>query len=511
MLTCTIGAPYFVLSTTGPLMQRWFSGVCVGRSPYRLYALSNAGSLLALLTYPFLFEPQLTLGLQAITWAISYVVFTLCCGVCAREGYRRAPESDAAWRTAHAEAPLPNGTVPLPAMRREPILYWLALSTTGSALLLATTNQICQEVPSSPFLWIAPLALYLVTFIICFDSPRWYARSVFGPMLAVGIGLSCWALKAGPTADLLFQLGAYLLALFAGCMTCHGELVRSRPDPRRLTLFYLVIAVGGALGGLFVAIIAPAVIKGYWEYQISLAACAALALVGYNRDPGSILYAQRPLLAWGGLWSALFALCVFLGAQAYEVQEHALETTRNFYGVLRVTNHETEDSPPRLYRSLVHGRIMHGQQFLEGQMRFRPVSYYGPDSGVGRAINSHPRRYEAETKGPRFKIGVVGLGAGTLAAQAKAGESIVFYEINPDVVRLAETWFTYLEDCSADKEIILGDARTQMQLELDRGRSQQFDVLAIDAFSSDAFPMHLLTREAFAIYRRQLRDDGILA
>ncbi len=507
LLLFTIGVPYFLLSTTGPLLQRWFSGTSPDKSPYRLYALSNAGSLLALVTYPFVFEPALTLGDQARLWSVAYVVFAACCGWCAWQLAKQGESVEKAWRAAKIEAPSDGETSP----QKLPVFYWLALSATGSILLLATTNQMCQEVAVVPFLWILPLALYLLSFVICFDSPRWYWRSVFGPALAVGIIVSCLAMEAGPTIPLWQQIGAYALLVFAGCMTCHGELVRARPDPRHLTLFYLVIAIGGALGGMVVAVIAPALFKGYWEFHLALFATAVLALVGYSRDRQSVLYGTRPILVWLGLWAAVFVLAVYLGKNIYAVESDSLATARNFYGVLRVRNYTDDDvQPPRVVRALVHGRIMHGQQFLEGQLRFRPTSYYGPDSGVGIAINEHPRRVEAHKTGPEFRIGVIGLGAGTLAAHAQSDESITFYEINPEVVTMANDWYTYLKDCPADKEIVLGDARTQMEQQLREDQLQKFDVLAVDAFSSDAIPMHLLTTEAFDIYRKHLRDDGLL-
>ncbi|HEX4128650.1 MAG TPA: fused MFS/spermidine synthase [Pirellulales bacterium] len=509
LLTCTIGAPYLLLSSTGPLLQHWFSGIWPGRSPYRLYALSNVGSLLALVTYPFVFEPSLTLGVQAYWWSAAYLAFVGGCACCAVQLMRSSTAADTAWDAARAtgtEAKLPASAEQ--QRTREPVVYWFALSAVGSTMLLATTNQVCQEVAVVPFLWILPLALYLLTFIICFDSPQWYRRGIFGPLLAGSIVAACYVLEEGPVASLWQQLGAYSAALFAGCMTCHGELVASRPNPRRLTLFYLTIAAGGAAGGLFVAVIAPAVFKGYWEYHVALVGCALAAIVGYGRDRRSPLYGGRPLIVWLAIYSGVVVLCVYLVKHAWSVDADAIESDRNFYGVVRVRDRSDEQG--RSLRELVHGRILHGLQYLDGPLTDEPVSYYSRSSGIGLAIEHHPRRAVAESDDPPFRIGVVGLGAGTLAAYGEPGDRITFYEINPVVERLARKYFTYLSHAKAPVEIILGDARTQMQHQLRENRPQQFDVLAIDAFSSDAIPMHLLTLEAFELYRAHLRDDGLL-
>ncbi|HWA99340.1 MAG TPA: fused MFS/spermidine synthase [Pirellulales bacterium] len=503
LLACTIGGPYFLLSSTGPLLQHWFAGAWPGRSPYRLYALSNLGSLLALVTYPFVVEPQFTLDIQAKVWSVAYVAFALLCSACAWWLYRNAERADVAWQAAAVvDATSQSSQNPLP------VWYWFWLSATGSVMLLATTNQLCQEVTVVPFLWILPLAIYLLTFVLTFESSRWYRRTFWGPALALSLGAVCYVLEAGPEATLWFQVPAYTAMLFAGCMTCHGELVASRPATQKLTLFYLVIAAGGAAGGLLVAIGAPAIFKGYWEYHLALIGCALAAIVGYGRDRRSPLYGGRPLIAWTAIYCGFVVLSVYLGKHVWYSDQGTLESVRNFYGVLRVRDYG--DPLRRTVRALVHGRIMHGQEFLSEPLIGKPVSYYGPPSGVGLAIMHHPRRASANEHDP-FRIGVVGLGAGTLAAYGQAGEQMKFYEINPAVERLARKYFTYLDESSAKIEIALGDARTQMQRELQADRAPRFDVLAIDAFSSDAIPMHLITREAFALYRAHLKHDGLLA
>jgi hypothetical protein len=517
LLLATVGGPYLLLSTTGPLLQRWFSGSFPGRSPYRLYSLSNVGSLLALVTYPFVFEPWLTLGRQAQLWSFGYIAFGGACGYCALRVLRTAPAIDAAWQTGSLNSTADaTSTTLLEHPGRARLLFWLLSSAVGSVTLLATTNQMCQEVAVVPFLWVLPLAVYLLSFIICFDNEQWYRRVVFVPLLIGSVLFACFALEQGATWSLWKQVAAYTLMLFAGCMCCHGELVRSKPNPRYLTLFYLTISAGGALGGLLVAIVAPAIFHGYWEYHAALLGCVLVVLYGLGSDRDSHLYNGRPIWAWFVAFCSVVYLTVYLVKHITAVEETAIASARNFYGVLRVREDgvKVEANGKRneddAYRTLVHGRITHGLQYLTPRWRNEPVTYYGPHSGVGLAIAHHPRRKQVDVDVGPLRIGVVGLGAGTLASYGLTGETVRFYEINPVVEQFARQYFTYLQDAQATVEVVLGDARTTMEQELRSSGSQQFDVLAIDAFSSDAIPLHLLTSEAFAIYRRHLRDDGML-
>jgi len=625
LLAATIGLPYMVLSSTGPLLQNWFSATYPGRSPYRLYSLSNVGSLLALITFPIFVETNLSRQYQVWSWSIGFGAFALCCGWCAAAMIRRKDpvplplreglgegraESAAANVRTHVDATLPP---PLPGRegskaRPSPavITMWLLLSAAGSAMLLATTNQLTAEVAVVPFLWVIPLALYLVTFIICFDNERWYSRTVFGSMLLLSAPIAIVLLYQGVSAHLWLQITGYSGCMFACCMTCHGELVRSKPDPKYLTLFYLLISAGGALGGLCVAVLAPLLLNGYYEYHFALFAAVAMTIVAWARagivsrstgalslwpyiaaavgvsvagiataaaasnaiatwpwhEPMAFLadawtvvkeqtpavlggalgvigliilaalgdrlrssWGDRPAFGFAGLAVAAVMLGVALLVQAGKSHDESIYTARNFYGVLHVEvepdwnityddaagNPVAEDLGPQ--HKLVHGRIMHGFQFRKPPQSGWPTSYYARNSGVGIAIDEHPRRLDPDPKNKTLHIGCIGLGTGTLASYGQPGDKVRIYEINPAVEEVARTWFTYLKDSGAnpDVKVVLGDARVMLERELERGEVQQFDVLAVDAFSSDAIPVHLLTKECAALYFKHLKPDGILA
>lgn len=492
LLTVCVGLPYFVLSTTGPLLQCWFSLRHPGVSPYRLYALSNVGSLLALVSYPFLVEPALSRREQALLWSGGMVLFAVCCGYCAWQ-LRRQP-------LAPVNVPVGQGgeteDAPISWRRR---LLWLALPAVASVLLLATTNKLCQDVAVIPFLWVLPLSLYLLSFIISFDNPRWYSRLWFGPALMLALGWVVSVMIIGTKVPLLHQIGAYSTAVFVCCMVCHGELYRLKPATRQLTSFYLLISAGGALGGLCVAVLAPLVFTDFFELHLGLFACALLALAVLFGDRAGALYRGRRLWAWACLVLALICLGLALVHEVRAGKRSAIMSSRNFYGTLTVFEYNESDADSRYY-VLQHGRITHGLQFRDPVSSRWPTTYYGETSGIGLVLRHFPRQ-----QGQR--IGLVGLGTGSLAVYAKAGDYLRIYEINPAVKQLAATAFSYLKESPAKIEVAMGDARLSMEREAPR----QFDVLALDAFSSDAIPAHLLTREAFAVYQRHLKPDGVIA
>jgi len=473
LLTLTIGLPYFILSTTSPLLQAWFARR-FHIVPYRLFALSNLASLLALLAYPVAVEPWVTTYVQSIAWSVCYALFVALCAY--------AAISSARAESLAAVAPVAE-TVAEPPPRPLRQLTWLMLAAMASFLLLAFTNHICQNVASLPFLWILPLSLYLATFILCFDHPRWYRRNVFLLLAAVLLPLMAWY---SDSLNLKVVVPMYLAGLFVCCMFCHGELTLLKPAPRYLTRYYLMISLGGAIGGLLVGLVAPYVLTGYFELAIGLIACALLLLYRTFR------------MAW---WAMLVSAGV-VGATAYgagKAVDYQIANSRimmrNFYSVLKTR--ETEEPTP--FRSLVHGGIMHGGQLMSPQYRLRPSSYFGTSSGYGRMFASLPDT-------PR-KVGVIGLGAGSIIAYARKGDTFRFYEINPQVVDVANREFTFMQDTPGKIEVVLGDGR----LSLEREPSQQFDVLAMDAFSGDSIPMHLLTRQAMEIYLRHLKPGGVLA
>ncbi len=554
LLTVGVGFPFFLLSTTSPLLQAWYQRAVPGSSPYRLYALSNLGSLLGLATYPFLVEPALALGAQAWSWSWGYGIFVA--GSCACAWWAGKPV------LAQPLQPVAEGSdEDAPGAWQH--AFWIALAACASTLLLATTNHLCQDVAVVPFLWVLPLGLYLASLVICFDHERWYASQFFQSALAGVLPLACVLLLRGPVTGIVTQIVLYSVVLFVCCMFCHGELARAKPSAGHLTSFYLSLALGGALGGVFVALLAPLIFPAYWEYQAGLFGCMVLAVVVAGRDRASWYRGEKvwvpvllfvaglvvPIVAGRTLRDAreagyaigvvaLFLAILLLGrtggrgatrflrsalagcasllvtlilgtllVDLYSAQEVA----RNFHGVLSVLEVEPGD-PQRRARILKHGRVVHGVQYVEAAARRQPSSYFVRDSGLGLALVHHPRR-AGESGGKPLRIGVVGLGIGTIAAYGGPGETFRFYENNPEVLRLARDtrYFHYLEDTPAQVEVVLGDGRLSLEDELRRHRAQEFDLLALDAFSSDAVPVHLLTREAFAVYLAHLAPDGILA
>jgi SAM-dependent methyltransferase len=378
-------------------------------------------------------------------------------------------------------------------------ILWLLLPALASMMLLATTNHVCQDVAVIPFLWVAPLSIYLLTFILCFDREAWYSRRwcALGGMLTCGI---VSLLLLSTSADhLLGEISVYFLALFFVCMLCHGELVRRKPSPRHLTSFYLSCSAGGALGGIFVALVCPRLFSTYFEMNLCLLLSYLLAVAVFAGHAAKALPKWHVAWKWAGPVAVFAGLLIVVRAQAVALRTEALDSARNFYGVLRVEEVDQTDRQHHA-RVLYHGRIAHGAQFVLPEKRGIPTTYYSPDSGAGLTLRRFPRR------GP-LRVGVIGLGVGTLAAYAQADDYYRFYEINPDVVMLAKRYFTFLAESAAPFDVILGDAR----LSLEREPPQRFDVLVLDAFSGDAIPTHLLTSEVFAVYLRHLRPDGIIA
>ena len=627
LLGATIGLPYLMLSTTGPLVQAWYVRATSGAIPYRLFALSNFGSFLALLSFPFVVEPLLASREQVNTWAAGFALFAIFAIYTGWRTLKVSGDDQAQEQSRELEK--------LPSIPWTSQLLWIALAATASVMLLAITSQLTQNVAPIPFLWVLPLSIYLLTFILCFESSRYYKRVVFLPLLALALA-TAGTLLMEENRPGFWPIYVWAAILFVCCMVCHGELALQKPNPRQLTLFFLMVSVGGALGGSFVAILAPLVFDSYWELPISLVVCGGLAagifwreevpegeyvpngwrasmvaalgiafvgLLFYYRGevddiwtrqmrfvgPIGIAFAilvalvlvreggmlSRIRLDWiamgfGGICLILLArdlgmrfgyflprviedadtdelgfgflaalaamaalsglltitgtdlglsskrlgalfilLAVVLGGHLFKYQLVNLRkfdstdtyrlVTRNFYGVLKVRDEAgTKKSPAD--RVLVHGTINHGVQLLDSARRREITSYYNPMSGFGRMMQIEQRKLH-------LKVGITGLGAGVTAGFCRAGDTYRFYELNPLVLSIAQTWFTFLADCPGDKQVYLGDGR----LNLERQESQQFDVLAMDAFSSDSVPVHLLTKEVFGLYARHMKPDGVLA
>jgi hypothetical protein len=496
VLLATIGLPYFLLSSTGPLLQAWIAHRFAARTVYRMFALSNLGSLLGLVAFPFFVEPLLSSRGQALAWSSVYLVFVAGCAWSAWQCRHGAP----ARATADA-SPAPdtaeNALAGTPAI-------WLGLSALGVVLLLATTNQLQQNVASAPFLWVLPLALYLFSFVVVFEgrggrgwySPRWGVPAALGAALLMAGGLTL----SNGVLDVSLAVPLYCLGLLAACIFCHGELAARKPPSAELTRFYLMISIGGALGGIFVGLIAPRIFASLYELPLALVFVAVAAFAAALRRPGlgrgwSLGLTAAATLAAGGIAWEDWNYVSFLDHDLIVMQ-------RNFYGTLRVR--EIDDAGVRV-RRLLHGVILHGEQATSGPERDLPGSYYTRTSGVGLAIA------RAQAHKPAVRIGVIGLGVGTLAAYGRAGDSVRFYELDRDVVALANSRFTYLQSTPARVEVALGDARLSLESEAQAGAPQGFDVLAVDAFSSDSIPVHLLTREAILLYVHHLADGGIVA
>jgi predicted membrane-bound spermidine synthase len=496
MLGACVAAPYVMLASTAPLAQLWFSRAYPARSPYRLYALSNLGSMAALLSYPFLVEPYLGVVRQGTAWSILFAVFAVACSYIALKSSVNPPAIRAAARKAPKslrDAP-PRPVDARPAWLR--YFFWLALPACASVALLAVTSYLCQDVASIPLLWIVPLALYLLTFILSFDSDRWYRRGPWLTLLAVSSYAAVFIWFQRAECPFSWQLAVHLALLLALGMTCHGELARMRPETTSLTAFYLCIAAGGALGGLFASVVAPLVFPDRYELQLSILAAWLLAGAVMATEPGSALrragWRSKAILA--GLLVALMAAQL---THVVREKKHTIAQARNFYGVLEVREFAAGTDEPRYY--MMNGRISHGVQFRSPNNLRVPTQYYHPDSGIGQLLR-------LPHDGAR-RVGIVGLGAGALAAYPEAGEQFVFYEINPQVVDFAERHFTFLADArkrGVDVAIIEGDAR----LQLERQSPQNYDVLVLDAFNGDSIPVHLLTREAFQLYLEHLRKPG---
>ncbi len=485
LLGATIGLPYFLLSSTSPLLQAWYVRRTGSTVPYRLFALSNFGSMLALVSFPFLVEPNLTTRLQAYSWSSVYVIFAVLCITAAWLSRDSNP------RLEFAET-IEEGPRPTMAQR----VLWVALAACASLLLVAVTNHLSENVAPIPLLWVVPLALYLLSFILSFESDKIYQRWLFLPWVAPALAWMAYLIYANSgLTHIRIQIPVFAAGLFFCCMMCHGELARRRPSPQYLTSFYLMVSLGGAIGGLFVAIIAPHVFNVNIETQVGIVFCGLLAvLVLWNMViPKLGGWPVRVLLLVG-----LGVLAGYLGRKEVADRKGYLLMVRNFYGALRVH----DDTPGEQYaeRTLTHGTINHGSEILDENMRYINTSYYGEASGVGRALRM------LQSRGP-IRYGVVGLGAGVLSNYSRKGDYVRIFEINPLVQGIATTEFYFYNHSEADKKILLGDAR----LTLERLEPQNFDLIAVDAFSSDAIPVHLLTREAMQLYARHLKPNGVIA
>jgi hypothetical protein len=562
LLAVTVALPFFILSTTGPLLQRWHSRCHFGRTPYRLYALSNTGSLLGVLSYPFLLEWTLTTRQQASLWSICFAFFVLLSTAIALQ----LPRISSSAAIPASAAPDSAG-----APKSRSYLMWLGLSACSSIMLLATTNLLCQDIATIPFLWVLPLALYLLSFIATFASGRWYPRALFWPLYSLILGVGLKAAFQMQSASATRGIATFSAVLLVVCMICQGELARSKPVAKHLTSFYLMIATGSAAGAIFAGLVAPNIFCGYWEFSIALLGCGFLLFLAYALEhrtahlrtgvwavslailvtfavpqlavlvpkaessrwlasesyvaivaaagllvfflvrkrtgdavracgQGHFPWQPAAVLGLFGLFSVLAYAHTLLGANYVLLRE------RNFFGIKYVVDGLTSVQ-------FYSGNIVHGGELKDPKRRNIPTFYYQKTSGVGLLLDNYPREGSRFTSG--LRVGLVGLGVGTLASYGQPRDQLRFYEVDPAVIRLstgANVYFHFVQDSRAAVTIIPGDARLSLQGEAARGELQDFDVLALDAFSGDAIPVHLLTREAFGLYLRHLHGpDSVLA
>lgn len=514
LLASHTGLPFLALSATGPLLQVWFLRLFPGKSPYRLYAFSNAGSFLGLISVPFFLQVWFSLPQQATIWygcLSTFCVLMMACAATAVFSERKVAKEE---RVAKQRFRAPKSAISHQSSQPARIQrLWFLLAMVPTVLLAAITNKLTTDVSPVPFLWVAPLTIYLASLVVCFSNEHWAARRFWLPVMsalllasAVLISLkeSSWVL-----ASLPLQFGIHFGTLMAACMVCHGELVRLKPivsdgselDDMQLTSFYLVMALGGAAGGFFTAVVAPLVFPFYLEYHVGLLASALLpAVIIWPHVRSKLRDAHRATMRVTVV-TGIVALTSLLIFDVVQTLRSSYLISRSFFGVIRVVEYRPTGSPIATAYMEFHGTTMHGFQSANQELAKVPTTYFNPTSGIGIALTNH---HQDQTR----RVGIVGLGVGTLAAYGRAGDVVDFYEIDPVVRDLAQNFFRYLGDCKAAVNVVSGDAR--LSLEALPGHNP-YDVLVLDAFSSDAIPAHLLTAEAFDIYRQHLADDAIVA
>ena len=483
-LALTIGIPYFLLATTGPLVQHWF-GIMESKEPYHLYALSNAASFIALGTYPFVIEPMFALNFQKGFWTALFIVFAALYACVTFFFARHRAQQDSRMVTQ------PVGTI----ISWSEKARWVSFAAVPAVLLVATTAQLTQVVAPVPFIWVVPLALYLLTFIIAF---RGYGNS---GMVAALVLISAWgsfSLLGFSYEGVTRQMATYVAMFFFASLYCHAQLFATRPETRHSALFYLCIACGGMLGTLLVSIVAPMVFNDILEFPLGIMVVAGIGItffpaMRYIRDEYEQIVTSIRLLALVGIFA--------LGIQ-YMQQENQYYSlvSRNFYGVVKIWEDAEE-------RTLSHGNTMHGRQFKDEKRSRQPTSYYVPSSGIGRALTYEQQIHPEEG----ITVGVLGLGTGSIAAHCRPQDQYVFYEIDPRMEDIARAQFTYLKNCE-NTSVRYGDGRLLLEKEMREKENGKYDVLVVAAFSDDTLPTHLLTKEAVALYLEHLRGpESILA
>ncbi|MFZ1083797.1 MAG: fused MFS/spermidine synthase [Terracidiphilus sp.] len=549
MLAVTVGLPFFLLSSSTPMLQRWFSqsGDKSAHDPYFLYAASNGGSLVGLLGYPLFIEPTLHLSIQSYLWSYGYVTFIVLTVFCGALVWRRRPSRDERETAPQEEV---SGMEPRAAWRQR--LRWIALAFVPSSLMMGVTTALTTDIPAIPLIWVMPLALYLLSFVLVFAKRPLVSHENLILRLPILLLFTLFPILSGKNLGLLILFPLYLSVLFVAAMVCHGEIANNRPGVSRLAEFYLWISFGGVLGGIFNALLAPQIFSSVFEFPLALIFAAfllpaidpepvpqaqaakhkrndlllplslglsmvaiTLGLAHFNIPMNSMI----TIVFFGGsmIWCLSFAerpmrfatgmvVLVVAGSLFNSLNGKLILQQRSFFGVLRVS-----DDPESNVRNFIHGAIVHGTQSLDPAKSREPMLYYaksGPAGSILRAVEAKTRMTSTGDL-TRPNWAVVGLGSGAMACYLQPGESLTFYEIDPAVVRIASNprYFTYLSQCAPRSPVVIGDARLKLRYSADAS----YDLIVLDAFSGDVIPMHLMTREALALYLRKLAPGGILA
>jgi hypothetical protein len=504
LLSVALGLPYLMLSATGPLLQAVHHARFPSRNVYRLYSTSNLASLVSLVVYPFTIERFWPVETQLLVWSFGFLLFAILCSITLWLYSREMPLTPPFVRS-QADNPGKSPASEVGTRDRETptwadVMRWLGLSALGSALLVATTSHMTQNIASIPLFWVLPLAVYLLSFVITFENDRWYSpRLAVVPVIFAPFLMMLTAFADADRISLFSLLTINIAGLLVCCWFLHGELSQRKPAPRYLTRFYLTLSAGGALGGVIASIGAPSLLNGFYEFRVLLVVFGLVAVACLWRYLTSNTLSKAVLVL---LITSVGVGAFGAGWSIHAAQRGQVVSLRNFYAVTTVK--ERTDPSGKVQRVLYNGSIRHGSQVLAPQaLRNVPGDYYGKSSGVGKLMDS---RDAAPSR-----VGVIGLGAGVMGAYARAGDHFTFFEINPQSVAVARNAFTYLDDAKGNIDIEYGDARIVLQNRLAAGHNYLFDVLAVDAFTGDAIPVHLLTQEAVGLYLSHLKPDGVLA
>ncbi len=516
ILTVSVGLPYAVLATTSPLLQRWVSLIDPSFRVTRYFAISNLGSFLGLLSFPFLVEPNATSAQQTLGWSYAFGAYALCFATCAvllaahRSWVSKAKPHEPPCAAVPAPTPDPNGSAHRAVVlgMGSDVIVWIAWATGGTVLLLSSTNLVTEWITVVPLLWIVPLALYLLSFVLVFASTSYYRREIYLPLFLI---LACSSLFIGrqdSTFAMLAQITLLSSCMFAGCMICHGEIAAKTPEARRLTGFYLAIAFGGFLGGALVTFVAPTIFPDVWEFQIAIFAIGGAALFVEIKKNG-VLARRVPKPVLYGL-ALTFAL--FMGG--YVIREvlrygSVVWQARNFYGVVKVVDNHDPALTERVI-SMIQSGVNQGDAWVAPELQNRPSCDFSEDSGVGLALRYAKARRDGASRAPN-RTGIIGLGVGMTLGYAKVGDFVRFYELNPSVAAAASEVFPFIRNTKATVDIVLGDGRLSLERDMKTAGFQKYDVLVLDAFRGASPPMHLMTKEAFDIYLSALKPDGVLA